>query len=171
MANNGINDLIRKIEGIANDLSKLQKKTSYTASYGINFDVRITKFPDLTGLINRVASEFKQSLAIELETALDNAMESTVWGGSQDGNIVDTGNLRDSLQISVTSNGVMIDYTAEYAALIHYGGYIVPYGNSSATRVYIEGRPWIDSVLYGTGPIPGYNFEELFNRVKGRVFG
>lgn len=171
MARSSVDGLMKLADKLADGLKKLEGTTRYTASYGINFDLKIAEFPKLTSDIQKVADLFKQSLAIELRTALDDAMQSNVWGGNEDSNLVDTGNLRDSLQINVTSNGVTIDYTAEYAALIHYGGYILPYGNPVATRVYLEGRPWIDSVLYGNGPIPAYDFEELFNRSVSSVFG
>lgn len=157
---------VKITEQMLRDLSKLKSKQRYVASYGLNFDFKlINKNIRYDQVILEIIDEFTRTLAIELKTALDNAMESNVWGGSDDSDIVDTGNLRDSLQIEVTSDGVIIDYTAEYAALIHYGGYILPYGNSSATRVYLEGRPWVESVLFGNGPIQGYDAEGLFTRI------
>lgn len=171
MASKGINNLLKSVDAILGRLKSSEKRMVYSASYGLSFDVNISRIPDIGPSITRLRDEFNRSLAIELRTALDEAISANVWGDDGDNDLVDSGNLRDSLQIQVTSNGVMIDYTAEYAALVHYGGYILPYGNQNATRVYITGRPWVESVLYGTGPIPGYNFKELFNRTKGRIFG
>ena len=57
--------------------------------------------------------------------------------------LVDTGALRDSLIVARTPSGLEIRYTAPYAGLLHEGGYIQPYGNQNAEKVFIPGRPWI----------------------------
>lgn len=70
--------------------------------------------------------------------------------------LVKTGKLRDSLVVDVTKNSVVFSYQAPYAALLQYGGYIKPYGNPNAPKVYIPPRPWVDDVFNS------YNFEEKF---------
>lgn len=70
--------------------------------------------------------------------------------------LVKTGKLRDSLVVDVTKNSVVFSYQAPYAALLQYGGYIKPYGNPNAPKVYIPPRPWVDDVF------DSYDFEEKF---------
>lgn len=101
-------------------------------------------------------------IATDLKIALDDALRSGVWDtltGSAD--IYDTGELLASGTVSVTGNGVSISYDAPYAALVHYGGYVSPYGNQSA-RVYLPPRPWIESILNGGGPVAQFDFASYY---------
>lgn len=78
-------------------------------------------------------------LSLTLKTDLDSAIAQV--------GAVDTGALRDSLSLSFQGSNIDITYNVEYAGLIHYGGYITPYGNPNARPVYIAGRPWVDNTL------------------------
>lgn len=66
---------------------------------------------------------------------------------------VDTGRLKNSLEIrekfSQTKVGFSIIYKTPYAAFVHYGGVMKPYGNPYAASVVIPGRPWIEQGLKG----------------------
>jgi len=73
-------------------------------------------------------------------------------------NLVETGNLKNSLIIDTSDNSIKISYDAPYAALMHYGGYIIPYGNPNTQPVYIAPRPWIEVVL------AVYDLSEIFYR-------
>ena len=100
-----------------------------------------------------------------LPTLLNKALEADVWSwprttlrqnGTTAGttrDIVDTGRLRDSLKVTTkflkTKTTFSIAYSAPYAALVHEGGYILPYGDSFKNPMYIPGRPWISAVLDG----------------------
>lgn len=68
-------------------------------------------------------------------------------------NIVDTGRLKNSKNLSSrfgkTFAEVSIQYRAEYAAYVHWGAYIYPYGNTKRTRVYTPSRPWIIYAIAG----------------------
>lgn len=101
----------------------------------------------------------------DLSMALDEAMTSSNWswprqtqrangevaGASRD--IIDTGALFGAQQIKEkflqTKVTFEIIYNKPYAAIIHYGGYVRPYGNKKAEVVYIPGRPWIQSAIEG----------------------
>jgi hypothetical protein len=103
--------------------------------------------------------------------ALDLAVSSSAWGwrdGSRD--IVDSGTLRDSLQFERDGDGFSFYYTAPYAALVHYGGYIKPYGNPKIDAVYIPGRPWVDAVMEGGGPVPVVNLDAIYDEAVTRAF-
>lgn len=114
--------------------------------------------------IRKAHSAAVKSVRTSLEKALDQAMESPVWewiSGSRD--IVDTGKLRDSRKVIVDSdNDIHIIYNQEYAAIVHYGGYVNAFGNPERTYYY-PGRPWVTALLEGNGPIEQFPFETIYN--------
>lgn len=88
-----------------------------------------------------------QAVANAVNVHLDSMMASN-WGwidGSRD--IIDTGELRDSAQIGTDGRRISVSYNTPYANLVHYGGYIYPYGNVNIERVYLPGRPWVDATF------------------------
>ena len=96
-----------------------------------------------------------------LAAALDAAMSASSWKwntGSRD--IIDTGALKNSLKIDWNGMRAIVRYDEPYAALIHEGGYIHPYGNKNASPVYLPGRPWVRSVLVGGGPVPEFDWRQ-----------
>ncbi|MFN7830237.1 MAG: hypothetical protein ACK5NX_03470 [Armatimonadota bacterium] len=106
-----------------------------------------------------------------IRQALDYAVSSSVWGwrdGSRD--IVETGALRDSLQFASDGNGFEFWYSSPYAGLVHYGGYVKPYGNSKIDAVYIPGRPWVDAVMVGGGPVDPVNLDEIYDSAISAAF-
>lgn len=117
----------------------------------------------LTGMEEgvKIANEI---IAQKLGEALDAAIDSAVWkwrdGGPRD--IYDTGKLKASRNISINSNKIVITYDVPYAGIVHFGGYILPYGNPNAKKVYLPARPWIDSVVIGGGPVPKFDFESIY---------
>jgi hypothetical protein len=104
--------------------------------------------------INRASGR----IAVDLKEALDGSIANDAWG---DGGLVDTGALRDSGSVTINENGLTIAYDAPYASLLHYGGYIHPYGNVNL-RVYLPPRPWVESVLFGGGPVPVFDFARYY---------
>ena len=95
-------------------------------------------------------------IQIDLKVALDKSMNMPQWtwprGGNRD--IIDTGTLRNSLKmaykVSGTSATIKGSYNTPYAAFVHYGGVMKPYGNQYANDVIIPARPWVRGVLTGT---------------------
>lgn len=122
------------------------------------------KFPKATRTAHIETLKF---LGEELELALSIAMESKVWQNNDwpygDGDIVQFGNLRDSLKIETNEEEIRISYMEEYAAIVHFGGYIHLYGNIHS-RVYMPARPWIKSVLLGGGPVDKFDFTGLYRK-------
>jgi len=124
--------------------------------------------------INKALSKGAQKGATYVEAslkkALDQSIESNIWGpfapktpytsaggtlrGPGQRSIVDTGALRDSLVVtprfSQTKVSFQITYKSPYAAFVHYGGVIKPYGNPNAADVIIPARPWVQAVFEGT---------------------
>jgi phage gpG-like protein len=109
-------------------------------------------------------SRATQRIAVDLKQALGDALRSGVWStrtGAAD--IYETGELLTSGSVAVNENGLTIAYDAPYAALVHFGGYIHPYGNTS-TKVYLPPRPWVQSVLNGGGPVPQFDFQQYYTQ-------
>lgn len=143
-----------------------QIRSTTTASIpGFKFDLKLSGIDaaDILRGIEKGIDEASQIVASKLGEALDDAMESAVWrwnGGSRD--IIDTGELKASRSITVISNRIEISYNVPYAGIVHYGGYILPYGNPNASKVYLPARPWVDSVVLGRGPVPQFDFEAIY---------
>ena len=103
-----------------------------------------------------------------LRTALD-ASISSPWNwisGTRD--IIDTGKLKSSLQIktnySQTKVSFQVAYNTPYAAFVHYGGAIHPYGNKNAPTVLLPGRPWVQAVFDGSHGQPQFDIAKPFNQ-------
>jgi hypothetical protein len=119
---------------------------------------------ELLAALERGINRASQKIAIDLKLALDAALRSSVWQTpSGPADIYKTGKLLASGSVTFNEAGVTIAYDAPYAALVHYGGYINPYGNSSS-RVYLPPRPWVESVLRGNGPVPQFDFAGYYLR-------
>lgn len=155
-------------------IPKLPSRITIQASASLNGLLRIKpkQIPtsQILSTFQTAINRASQRITTDLKQALDQALRSNVWqtpGGRAD--IYDTGELLSSGTVRVTQNGVSISYDAPYAALVHYGGYINPYGNQS-TKVYLPPRPWVDSVLRGSGPIPAFDFERYYREEIERAF-
>ena len=118
-------------------------------------------------------------VSAQLREALNTAVESEVWAWPRDTertfevvgsprDIIDTGKLRDSLVINEkfgqTKSTIEVKYTTPYAALMHYGGMVQPYGNPYAATVSIPGRPWITATWEGTHGLTKPDFQEAYTR-------
>jgi len=127
----------------------------------------------------------------DLRVALDKAVSSDTWAwpgttirgnGSTAGtarNIIDSGRLKKSLVISEkhlkTKTVLQIKYNTPYAALVHYGGVVLPYGNKNANTVIVPARPWVQSTLTGGNGMQKFDMSGPmnagFNEVWTRRFG
>lgn len=105
-----------------------------------------------------------QRTAAELKLKLNEAMSSNLWG--EMGDIIDSGDLRDSLNVAINGDTVEISYDSPYANLAHYGGYVAPYGNVNINKVYIPGRPWVEAVFAGNGPVDPIDVTEIWEQSK-----
>ena len=109
--------------------------------------------------------------AIDLEQALNEAMMSDVWPSlSGPTDIISTGELMSSGKVTANADGIKISYDTPYAMLVHYGGYVLPYGNSAAHMVYLPPRPWVDSVLNGNGPVKQFDFSKYYKEEMEKEF-
>lgn len=139
----------------------------------ISFDAKPEKASELNEKeildeAKKETAKLMSKLADEVEIALTDALRASVWqwtGGNRD--IYDTGELANSVTVTASSNGISVTYGVPYANIIHNGGYIAPYGNKNARPVYLPGRPWVSSVLYGGGPVPQFDFQAFMQRNMG----
>lgn len=79
--------------------------------------------------------------------------------------LVDTGRLKNSLTVKVTGEQLLVEYDCPYAGILHEGGYVHPYGNANAKKVYIPPRPWIVNAL------DNFDFQPLIEEVITRALG
>lgn len=104
----------------------------------------------LTKGAQKGATYVEKDLRIALNTAMDSQWQ---WiSGSRD--IVDTGKLKNSLRIvtnfAQTKVSFQVQYNTPYAAFVHYGGVMKPYGNKNAADVLVPARPWVQAVFEGS---------------------
>lgn len=169
-----INDIERQVRQACSEFTKeindvQTPDTNITGVLGmpsISIQVSGNAYDSIMQQINESISEWKQIIATDLLSRLNLAMSSNLWNN---GDLIDTGNLRDSVSINITSTGVQISYDAPYANLIHYGGYIVPYGNTNIDKVYIPASPWAQSVIFGDGPFEAYDYQEAYAIALSRI--
>jgi hypothetical protein len=150
------------------------RKTTIKGDVGLDIAYKFTVKGDLASQFNsrlQVAVQRATSrVATELKAALDAALLSGVWSTpSGRGDIYETGELLSSGSVTVDGSGLKIAYDAPYATLVHFGGYINPYGNMSV-RVYLPPRPWVEAVLQGNGPVPQFDFEKYYREELAREF-
>lgn len=143
-------------------IPRIAKTTTIKASANLDnlIKIKLKKIPEREAVarFERAINRASTRIAQDLQGALSAAMASGVWSGED---LIDTGELMNSGNVSVTADGITISYDAPYAALVHYGGYIHPYGNINA-RVYLPPRPWVESVLFGGGPVQRFDFESYY---------
>lgn len=116
-------------------------------------------FEDLKLRHEKGVKAVKEAISKDLDE-----MMAASWGwtgGARD--IIDTGALKESKKVAVSGDDILISYGAAYAQLIHYGGYVLPYGNPSAQKVYIPGRPWVGAVLgVENGPLEATDWQSVY---------
>lgn len=137
----------------------------------------------------KTASGATKAIQTDFSKALDDAMNAGVWywprptarkNGSVAGfsrDIVDMGNLLRSKVVTATSlkggaaSKITFSYNSPYAAFVHNGGAIQPYGNPKAATVILPGRPWIDVALNGGNGIPAFDLKGRLKSAYKTGFG
>ena len=108
-----------------------------------------TDTPKMKAAVNKALSKGAQKGSTYVSRSLRSALDASITSFQA----VDTGKLKNSLEIrekfSQTKVGFSIIYKTPYAAFVHYGGVIQPYGNRNAAAVTIPGRPWVEKALEG----------------------
>lgn len=166
-------DLSAAAKKLRTAVSNVKPKMTYQFGLQISTKFANKKFQPLIDAGLRKGDEIIKS---GLTEALNNAMDSKIWGWRADGttfrkngevatsprNIVDTGALKKSLRTNISMGNINIAYREPYSRIVHYGGYVVPYGNPNATKVYMPPRPWILSTLNGGNGIQQYPIGKIY---------
>lgn len=142
-----------------------------SASTTIKLEIQTKTIEKVLRLVEQFPYEarkaFNQTLQVianDLWSTLDENMESSVWSWKGDTrDIIDTGDLRDSGRVYLEGDDIVITYSEEYAAIVHFGGYIKS-GLQPDVQIYYPARPWVEATLLGNGPVPGFNFDEALER-------
>jgi phage gpG-like protein len=114
----------------------------------------------LSNSTRKVDSQVKEAMQANMNSVIwswpreTNRKSGGIVGSPRD--IIDTGNLasRNYVRISYTTRGasITVGNNSPYAGIVHFGGYITPYGDRSKRPVFIPGRPWI-GVAIGTASV------------------
>ena len=159
----------KEVGSIADNISKQKIELSFPVDVEIgkdNIKETIDQLKKILAKEVRKAHTYGiRAVRDELEKALDDAMENPVWNWIDDTrDIVDRGTLKRSRKVVVDSdNDIYIFYGTEYAAMVHYGGYVNVFGDSSVTYYY-PGRPWVEAVLEGNGPVQRFEYEAVYEK-------
>ncbi|ACT65625.1 predicted protein [Cyanophage PSS2] len=80
--------------------------------------------------------------------------------------IVDSGDLKGSLRVDLNLNNLTCQFmwTTSYAAAVHEGAYIHPWGDKKNAKVHLPARPWTSAVINGTHGVPKYDYVDRFSR-------
>lgn len=137
------------------------------------------------GFLAAAAAKAIKTVGGELDARFRDAMASSVWSWPRqskrgvsgitvgerarnwDRANFNTGSPRsinEDGQLSASSKGPIYKgdggvewiWSAEYAAFVHDGAWIHPWGNQKASKVHLPPRPWTEAVLYGH---PNYSGE------------
>lgn len=162
-----IQRLRARLSAIKSGIPRLNEELRFKIPSAVPFKIVIdTK--EVQQLIEKISSlNISEKLLTKLEDVVDEALRdaiSTSKWKAYDGttvDIVDTGALRSSQKVQVQGNSLVITYDVPYANLVHFGGYVVPYGNSFAERVFIPARPWTSIITDGTLDLEGIMAEEI----------
>lgn len=169
-------------KNIRTTVSNVKPKLTY--QFGIGVDVNFVSKAKYGPIIDAGVQKGNEIIQTRLAKALNDAMESSIWkwtpgvttdrknGESVESprNIIDTGALQNSLRFNTKGNSVDFAYREPYSRLVHYGGYIQPYGNPNAKKVYVPGRPWISSVLNGENGFEAFPFKEIWAETIKKEF-
>lgn len=167
---------------IRTSVSSVKPKMTY--QYAVGVDVKFVSKLNYGPIIDAGIQKGNQIIQTQLTKALNDAMESSIWKWTpgvttnrKNGeliesprNIIDTGALQNSLRFNIKGNSVDFAYREPYSRLVHWGGYIQPYGNPNAKKVYVPGRPWITSVLNGENGFEAFPFKEIWSEAIKKEF-
>ena len=160
--------MVRGLENIKlNDLGFKSISRQFTAStrYDPTLQLRNKSTSDLRSLIRNIDSAMVRAIldiSDNVERNLALAITSDIWSTNNGlGDIYLTGKLLSSGRVTADTAGININYDVPYASLIYYGGYITPYGNENASKVYIPPRPWIAAVMNGTNGLPAIDYKAI----------
>lgn len=166
MTKTSVKKVLNDIKKTAKDMGDMELSYTVDTPFLSSVSFKVDRSVDTSGFetfLNKM--EEAHLLAMEAVRSgvadhLDLQMMS-VWGTGRD--IVDSAELLTSASVFLNGDDITITYTSPYASLVHYGGYVAPYGNTSIEKVYIPGRPWVAATLgLAPGPAGAYDYEKQY---------
>ena len=153
---------------LGSDISNI----SISASARVQLGTRIKGSGDGLSKARKLREGLKESpkeFAAILDKILREAINAGIWrlrnGGT--GDIIDSGKLLGSQRVISDGSSIQISYGVPYAGLIHYGGYIVPYGDRKQRPIFIPARPWVSTVL--GSQFNGYDMDRIYADIIERI--
>ena len=144
--------------------------------YGFGFSIKFTPPPGVEATLQQAAEKAFQQTAAELDGRFADAITGRNWDWPRQSkrgvsgislaekaknyerakyntnaprSIVDSGDLAGSRRFSKSKLSADWSWTIDYAAAVHDGARIQPWGNKNAATVELPARPWTDAVLIG----------------------
>lgn len=159
-------------------------KPKLTYQFAVGVDVLFISKLKWGDLLDAGIQDGNQIIQTQLTKALDEAIEASIWkwtpgvttkrkNGEQvtsPRNILDTGELKNSLRMNIKGNSINVAYRRPGSLITHYGGYIRPYGNKNAAKVYLPPRPWVRSVMYGENGFEAFPFNDIWKQAIKNKF-
>jgi hypothetical protein len=152
------------------DITKTRRFSAVIPGPEISFRYDISVLARNAKLLKSGLRVAQEDLVAAYDTALKAAIRSSNWetpSGRAD--IVDSGELLRSQQLEINGTKITVSYSAPYANLVEFGGYINPYGNKNV-RVYLPPRPWVRSVLFGGNGISPVDIETIVGLALNKLF-
>lgn len=163
------------------------------SNFNLKIDVDLSQMGKAQDTFKKAAEQTMKEVAGELDGRFDDAISGAYWpwprsskrglSGSTVGeraaswakkpfntgtprSIVDSGDLKQSKSFKLAGMQASWVWTANYAAAVHEGARIHPWGNPRNTPVSLPGRPWTNAVLEGGTPgnVPVYDFTGEFTK-------
>lgn len=142
----GLRDLFEDLIESVDSLDGIEIKKSGEISSPV-WSIETKNLPNTDLIIQSLQEAHERGLA-----AVARKLESHLKQQIRAFGAVDTGALMNSGSVNIQGDSVIVNYSSPYASIVHYGGYIAPYGNVTIEKVYIPARPWVDASL---GNAPG----------------
>lgn len=171
----GAERLVQRAVEIRKGLKALKEKLKFRVPVAVGFRTTVDT-TEIENLIKKIealdiANLLLQKLVKTIEEELTKAITTAQWS-AYDGStvdIVDTGALLDSQKVYIANNSIVVEYGVSYAGLVHFGGYIIPYQNPYAERVFLPARPWTTILRDGTIDFQGIVESELIKILKNKL--
>lgn len=114
---------------------------------------------------NNILGGLERELEQEIEKEIQKVLASYLDREITSVGAVDTGKLKGSASISIVNGEIVVNYDVDYALFVHEGGYVTPYGNPNAQKVFVPGRPWVQQAF---DKLP---MEQIIQTAMTRVLG
>lgn len=164
-----VDEISKMLEG----LSGIEEQTVVSIDLDADVENDLNELDALSKKLKDIPKEILENhhkamefVANKLSQALDEAIMASVWQWTDDTrDIYDTGELMESKDVTYNrvTGSIMIEYGADYAGIVHEGGYVAS-GYNPDVLIYYPGRPWIRATLEGTNGLRKFPAQEIYDQ-------